>query len=75
MLPVTKVYHGINRKELLLLMRRLEAHFAEWAHYYTDDDNKIVEACRHLSEGIAVKWALVRLSRMTLEPGQNSVYG
>lgn len=62
MLPVTKVYHGVNRKEFLLLMRRLEAHFTEWAHYYTLDDNKIAEACRHLSDGIATKWALVRLS-------------
>lgn len=62
MLPVTKVYHGVNRKEFLLLMRRLETHFAEWPHYYTFDDNKIAEACRHLSEGIATKWALIRLS-------------
>lgn len=29
MLPVSKVYQGVNRKEFLLLMRRLEAHFAE----------------------------------------------
>ncbi|RDW68934.1 uncharacterized protein DSM5745_08694 [Aspergillus mulundensis] len=62
MLPVTKVYHGIHRKEFLQLMRRLETHFAEWPHYYATDDNKVVEACRHLSEGIAVKWALVRLT-------------
>ncbi|KAL5342131.1 hypothetical protein BJX70DRAFT_357033 [Aspergillus crustosus] len=62
MLPVTKVYHGVNRKEFLLLMRRLEKHFAEWGQYYASDDNKLGEACRHLSEGLAIKWALVRLT-------------
>ncbi|KAL4905509.1 hypothetical protein BDW74DRAFT_152738 [Aspergillus multicolor] len=62
MLPVTKVYHGIHRKEFLQLMRRLVIHFAEWPHYYTSDGNKVAEACRHLSEGLAVKWALVRLT-------------
>ncbi|KAL4784991.1 major facilitator superfamily domain-containing protein [Aspergillus varians] len=62
MLAVSKVYHGVNRKDFLLLMRRLEEHFVEWAAFYTADDNKIAEACRHLSEGISVKWALVRLT-------------
>ncbi|KAL4963980.1 uncharacterized protein BDV14DRAFT_201238 [Aspergillus stella-maris] len=32
------------------------------AQYYADDANKIAEATRYLSEGIAVKWALNRLS-------------
>ncbi|KAL2823830.1 hypothetical protein BDW59DRAFT_92599 [Aspergillus cavernicola] len=62
MLPVAKVYHGINRKEFLLLMRRLEGHFEEEDQYYVTDHRKISEACRHLSEGIRVKWALVQLS-------------
>ncbi|KAL4912861.1 hypothetical protein BDW62DRAFT_216017 [Aspergillus aurantiobrunneus] len=52
MLPVTKVYHGVNCKEFLLLMRRLEAHFEEWEDYYSTDNTRIDEACRHLSEGI-----------------------
>ncbi|KAL4789454.1 hypothetical protein BDV19DRAFT_374123 [Aspergillus venezuelensis] len=62
MLPVTKMYHGVHRKEFLLLMCRLEDHFLEWAEYYANDANKIAEATRHLSEEIAVKWALNRLS-------------
>ncbi|KAL4885727.1 hypothetical protein BJY04DRAFT_179124 [Aspergillus karnatakaensis] len=62
MLAVTKVYHGVNRKEFLLLMHRLEGHFAESGQYYATDNKKVAEACRHLSEGLAVKCALVRLT-------------
>ncbi|KAL2867641.1 uncharacterized protein BJX67DRAFT_75207 [Aspergillus lucknowensis] len=61
LLPVTKIYHGANRKEFLLLMRRLEAHFEEWGQYYVTDHRKISEATRHLPEGISVKWALAQL--------------
>ncbi|KAI9368328.1 hypothetical protein BJX61DRAFT_537334 [Aspergillus egyptiacus] len=62
MLPVTKEYRGANRKEFLLLMRRLEAHFEEWNQFYVTDYLKISEAHRHLSDEIRLKWALVRVS-------------